>query len=56
MSLCHPLLTQSEILLIIRALSQYSEECGKNGDHKTMLDSAKLIGMLSHEISFDTSK
>lgn len=51
MSLCHPLCTPTEVLLMIRALSLYSEDCGKNGDLDTMVAIAKLTGMLAHEIS-----
>lgn len=56
MSLCHPLCTPTEVLLMIRALSLYSEDCGKNGDFETMRKVAKLIGMLSHEIDADELK
>lgn len=56
MSLCHPLCTPTEVLLIIRALSLYSEDCAENGDFETMRKVAKLIGMLSHEIDADELK
>lgn len=56
MSLCHPLVTPTEILLIIRALSLYSEDAAENADFETMRKVSKLIGMLSHEISADELK
>ena len=56
MSLCHPLCTPTEVLLMIRALSLYSEDAAENGDLETMRKVAKLIGMLSHEIDADELK
>jgi len=56
MSLCHPLCTPTEVLLMIRALSLYSEDAAENGDFETMRKVSKLIGMLSHEISADELK
>ena len=56
MSLCHPLCTPTEVLLMIRALSLYSEDAAETGDLETMRKVAKLIGMLSHEIDADELK